>query len=63
MGVEALQAADLGGPASGFVFDASGEHAFVNIQYRATGKGALLKISGFAVSARKSDKKRAPTEL
>jgi hypothetical protein len=34
---------------TGFIFDASGERAFVNLQQRATGKGALLMISGFKV--------------
>jgi hypothetical protein len=32
---------------TGFIFDAGGERAFVNLQHRATGKGALLMISGF----------------
>jgi hypothetical protein len=34
---------------TGFIFDASGENAYVNLQHRATGQGALLKISGFKV--------------
>jgi Bacterial protein of unknown function (DUF839) len=34
---------------TGFIFDASGERAFVNLQHRATGKGALLMITGFKV--------------
>jgi secreted PhoX family phosphatase len=35
---------------TGFIFDASGERAFVNLQHRATGQGALLMISGFHVT-------------
>ena len=38
---------------TGFIFDASGENAFVNIMHRSTGQGALLKISGFKI--RKND--------
>ncbi len=34
---------------TGFIFDASGRRAFVNLQHRATGKGALLMITGFQV--------------
>jgi Alkaline phosphatase PhoX len=34
---------------TGFIFDASGERAFVNLQHRATGKGALLMIAGLHV--------------
>ncbi len=34
---------------TGFIFDASGEQAYVNIQHRVTGKGALLRIDGFKV--------------
>lgn len=34
---------------TGFIFDASGETAYVNVQHRSTGQGALLKISGFKV--------------
>jgi secreted PhoX family phosphatase len=35
---------------TGFIFDSSGKRAFVNLQHRATGKGALLMISGFEVA-------------
>jgi secreted PhoX family phosphatase len=35
---------------TGFIFDASGERAFVNLQHRATGQGAVLMISGFKVA-------------
>jgi hypothetical protein len=34
---------------TGFIFDATGERAFVNLQHRSTGNGALLMISGFNV--------------
>ena len=34
---------------TGFVFTASGRTAFVNLQHRSTGQGALLRISGFRV--------------
>jgi hypothetical protein len=34
---------------TGFIFDASGENAYVHLQHRNTGLGALLKISGFKV--------------
>lgn len=34
---------------TGLIFDASGERAYVNIQHRATAKGALLRIDGFKV--------------
>ncbi len=32
---------------TGFIFDASGQNAYVSLQHRSTGVGALLKISGF----------------
>jgi secreted PhoX family phosphatase len=35
---------------TGFIFDASGKNAFVNIMHRATGQGALLKIYGFKIT-------------
>jgi secreted PhoX family phosphatase len=34
---------------SGFIFTASGEDAYVNIQHRGVNTGALLKISGFHI--------------
>jgi hypothetical protein len=40
---------DTNSEPTGFVFDASGETAYVNLQHRVTGQGALLKISGFKV--------------
>jgi hypothetical protein len=35
---------------TGFIFDATGERAFVNLQHRSTGRGALLMISGFTIN-------------
>jgi hypothetical protein len=40
---------DTNSEPTGFIFDASGENAYVNMQHRVTGQGALLKISGFKV--------------
>jgi hypothetical protein len=40
---------DTGSEPTGFIFDASGENAYVNLQHRSTGQGALVKISGFRV--------------
>ncbi|MEM4658327.1 MAG: DUF839 domain-containing protein [Candidatus Methanosuratincola sp.] len=34
---------------TGFIFDESGKSAYLNIMHRSTGKGALIKISGFIV--------------
>ncbi len=47
--VRILSLKDTNAEPTGFIFDASGETAYVNIQHRATGQGALLKISGFDV--------------
>lgn len=44
---------DTDAESTGLIFDASGTRAYVNIQHRATGQGALLKIEGFKV--KKSD--------
>ncbi len=51
---------DTSAEPSGFIFDGSGESAYVNIQHRAvndtlgnTNRGALLKISGFKVTSRR----------
>ena len=41
---------DTDAEATGVIFTASGRSAYVNLQHRATGQGALLKISGFRVS-------------
>jgi secreted PhoX family phosphatase len=34
---------------TGFIFTATGRTAFVNLQHRGIGQGALLEISGFRV--------------
>lgn len=47
--VRILSLTDTDAEPTGFIFDASGTNAYVNIQHRATGKGALLKVSGFKV--------------
>jgi secreted PhoX family phosphatase len=40
---------DTASEPTGLIFDASGERAFVNLQHRATGQGAVLMITGFKV--------------
>jgi hypothetical protein len=40
---------DTASEPTGFIFDATGKRAFVNLQHRSTGKGALLMISGFEI--------------
>jgi secreted PhoX family phosphatase len=35
---------------TGFIFTSSGRSAFVNLQHRGTGQGALLEISGFRIA-------------
>lgn len=40
---------DTNAEPTGFIFTASGETAYVSMQHRATGEGALLKISGFKI--------------
>jgi hypothetical protein len=47
--VRILSIKDTDAESTGVIFDASGETAYVNIQHRATGQGALLRISGFDV--------------
>ena len=44
-----LSIKDADAESTGFIFDASGTNAYVNIQHRSTGKGALLRIEGFKV--------------
>ncbi len=46
---------DTAAEPTGFIFTDDGAAAFVNIQHRATGTGALLKISGFRVHDRHDD--------
>lgn len=40
---------DTDAESTGFIFDASGENAYFNVQHRSTGKGAMLKLSGFKI--------------
>jgi len=47
--IRILSLKDTDSETTGFIFDASGETAYVNLQHRATGVGALLKITGFQV--------------
>ncbi|MCL4316030.1 MAG: PhoX family protein [Gammaproteobacteria bacterium] len=47
--VRVLSIKDTDAESTGFIFDASGERAYVNIQHRSTGQGALLRIEGFKV--------------
>jgi hypothetical protein len=45
--IRILSLTDTDSEPTGWEFDASGENAYVNIQHRNTGAGAVLKISGF----------------
>jgi secreted PhoX family phosphatase len=47
--VRILSVKDTDAEPTGFIFDASGETAYVHIQHRSTGLGAVLKITGFKV--------------
>jgi secreted PhoX family phosphatase len=47
--IRILSLRDISSEPTGFIFNASGEQAYVNIQHRDVGVGALLKISGFKV--------------
>ncbi len=44
-----LSIKDTDAESTGLIFDASGKNAYVNIQHRSTGQGALLRIEGFKV--------------
>ena len=48
--IRILSLTDTDAEPTGWIFDASGENAYVNIQHRNTGLGAVLKISGFRVN-------------
>lgn len=50
--VRFLSVKDTVAEPTGLVFDASGESAYMNLQHRASGKGALIKITGFKVRPR-----------
>jgi Bacterial protein of unknown function (DUF839) len=45
--IKILSLRDTDSETTGITFDASGENAYVHLQHRSTGFGALLKISGF----------------
>ena len=47
--IRILSLTDTDAEPTGFIFDASGETAYVNIQHRSTNLGATLKITGFSV--------------
>ena len=47
--VRILSVKDTDAESTGFIFDASGKNAYVNIQHRSTGQGALLRLEGFKV--------------
>jgi secreted PhoX family phosphatase len=47
--IRILSLTDTDAEPTGFIFDASGENAYVNIQHRSTNLGATLKISGFSI--------------
>ena len=47
---------DTASEPTGIIFNASGETMFVSLQHRATGVGALLKISGFDVRRHRRDR-------
>jgi Bacterial protein of unknown function (DUF839) len=47
--IRILSVRDTSAEPTGIVFDASGENAYLHIQHRSIGFGALLKISGFKV--------------
>ncbi len=45
--VRILSLADTSAEPTGLIFDARGDTAYLNIQHRAGGKGAMLKVTGF----------------
>lgn len=47
--IRVVSVKDTDAEATGLIFDASGTRAYLNIQHRSTGKGALLRIEGFKV--------------
>jgi hypothetical protein len=47
--IRILSLTDTDAEPTGFIFDASGETAYVNIQHRNTNLGATLKITGFEI--------------
>ena len=53
--IRILSVRDTTAEPTGFIFTGSGRDAYVSIQHRAIGTGALLKISGFRMPTRDSD--------
>lgn len=51
--VRILSLRDTSAEPTGFIFTASGTEAYVNIQHRDVGTGALLKISGFKIPSQR----------
>jgi secreted PhoX family phosphatase len=47
--IRILSLRDTSSEPTGFIFTASGKEAYVNLQHRDAGAGALLKISGFRI--------------
>lgn len=56
--IRILSLRDTSAEPTGFIFTASGREAYVNIQHRDAGSGALLKISGFRVHDREAEDDR-----
>src|SRR5262245_18519333 len=48
---------DTASEPTGFIFTSSGESAYVSLQHRATGVGALLRIDGFKVRRHQREKR------
>jgi len=48
--IRIMSLTDTDAEPTGWIFDATGETAYVNIQHRAPGIGAVLKITGFKVN-------------
>jgi len=47
---------DTASEPTGIIFNGSGDTMFVSLQHRATGVGALLKITGFDVRRHRRDR-------
>jgi secreted PhoX family phosphatase len=53
--IRILSLTDTAAEPTGFIFAGSGRSAYVNIQHRSTGTGALLKITGFEIPRHRDD--------
>jgi secreted PhoX family phosphatase len=53
--IRILSLKDTTAEPTGFIFSGSGRTAYVNIQHRSVGIGALLKITGFEISKHRDD--------